>query len=169
MARKQNRKQHEILSLGSQKAIKIGVHESNQKRCKSCSDPLCVHSAAHMVLQGVPEVPKKSPGISKWRHQAPYMATPRSQKGPAAEGVALKKFAAPPQGEQGVIRATHLSLQNLKTQAGLPTAAGPSKLEPKMLHFHASISARFFSCKICKICEKLVQKGPSLEAKIHQN
>ena len=51
-----------------------------------------------------------------------------------------------PQGEPGVSEFSHHALQNLKTQAGLPTAAGPSKLEPKMLHFHASISARFFSC-----------------------
>ena len=43
-----------------------------------------------MDPQGAPEVLKWSPRMSKWRHQAPQMATPRNQKGPAAEGVALK-------------------------------------------------------------------------------
>ena len=43
---------------------------------------------------------------------------PRCHKGPAAEGVALKIFAAPPQGEPGVSRSTDHALQNLKTQAG---------------------------------------------------
>ena len=28
--------------------------------------------------------------MSKWKHRAPQMASPRSQKEPAAEGVALK-------------------------------------------------------------------------------
>ena len=31
-----------------------------------------------------------APRMSKRRHQGPQMAIPRSQKGPAAEGVALK-------------------------------------------------------------------------------
>ena len=43
-----------------------------------------------MAPKGAPEVPKWSPTMSKWRHQALQMATPRSQRGPAAEGVALK-------------------------------------------------------------------------------
>ena len=43
-----------------------------------------------MVLQGGPEVLTWSPEMSKWKHQAYQMATPRSQKGPAAEGVAVK-------------------------------------------------------------------------------
>ena len=33
---------------------------------------------------------KMVPRMPKWRHQAPQMATPRSQKGLTAEGVALK-------------------------------------------------------------------------------
>ena len=43
-----------------------------------------------MASLDAPDVPKWSPRISKWRHQAPQMATPSSQKGPAAEGVPLK-------------------------------------------------------------------------------
>ena len=42
-----------------------------------------------MALRGAPEVPKWSPRMPKWSHQALQMATPRSQKRPAAEGVAL--------------------------------------------------------------------------------
>ena len=33
---------------------------------------------------------KWSPRMSNWRHRAPQMATPRSQKWPAAEGATLK-------------------------------------------------------------------------------
>ena len=80
-----------------------------------------------------------------WIYLPPDPLAGRAFHEPCDEVVGFK-FAAPPQGEQGVIGIRHHALQNLTTQAGLPTAAGPSKLEPKMLHFHASISARFFSC-----------------------
>ena len=43
-----------------------------------------------MVPRDAPEVIKWSPGLPKWRHQAPQMETPRSQKGPAPKGVALE-------------------------------------------------------------------------------
>ncbi len=56
-----------------------------------------------MVLQGGPEVPKWSarvlPGAKmvpknvKMEAPSPQMATPRSQKRPAAEGVALKMIS----------------------------------------------------------------------------
>ena len=43
-----------------------------------------------MASRDVPEVAKWFPGVPEWRHQAPQMETPRSQKGPVAESVALK-------------------------------------------------------------------------------
>ena len=43
-----------------------------------------------MAPQGAPEVLKWSPRMSKWKHRDSQMATPRSQKRPLAEGVALK-------------------------------------------------------------------------------
>ena len=78
-----------------------------------------------MVLQGGPEVPKwlpevlprrqnghprcsrgakMAPRMSKRRHQASPMAIPRSQKGPAAEGVALKIFSGSEDFQQHVWR-----------------------------------------------------------------
>ena len=42
-----------------------------------------------MAPQGAPDGPEWDPIMPKWSHQAPQMATPRSQKEPAAEGVAL--------------------------------------------------------------------------------
>ena len=67
-----------------------------------------------------------------------------NDRGPAAEGVA-HKIRRTPAGEPGVSRLSHHALQNLKTQAGLPTAAGPSRLEPKMLHFSSLNFSRFFA------------------------
>ena len=49
--------------------------------------PRCQNSPQE---ENAPEVLKWSPRKLEWRHRAPQMATLRSQKGPAAEGVALK-------------------------------------------------------------------------------
>ena len=89
------------------------VQKSLQNRQKSCYLQLRVYPATPMVLQGGPEVPKwppkvfrkcqncfprwsrdakMAPRMSKRTHQGPQMATPRSSRGPAAEGVALKIF-----------------------------------------------------------------------------
>ena len=89
------------------------VQKSVQNRLKSCYLQLRVHPAAPMVLQGGPEVRKWPPKVlprckngsprcsrgakmaprrSKTMHQGPQMAIPQNTKGPAAEGVALKRF-----------------------------------------------------------------------------
>ena len=57
---------------------------------KSYSGPPCVHPAAPMVLQGAPEVPKWFSWVAKWKHQILEMATARSYKGSAVEGVAIE-------------------------------------------------------------------------------
>ena len=87
------------------------VPKSLPSQPKSCHLQLRVCAAAPIVPQGGPEVPKwlpkvlprcqncsprcsrgakKAPRMSKRRHQGPQMAIPRSQRWPAAEGVALK-------------------------------------------------------------------------------
>ena len=81
------------------------------------------------------------------------------------------RFAAPPQGKQGVSGSSHHALQNLHSLAGLPTAAGPSKLEPKMLYFsslnYASISARLFHANFAKMVSKRnpIRKPASVKIK----
>ena len=132
-----------------------------------------------MASQGAPEVPKwlprcsrdakVAPRMSKRKHQGPQMApngdpakpkrTEFKKRGGRRKRAQPLRFAAPLQGEPGVSRATHHALQNLKTQAGLPTAAGPSKLEPKMLHFHASIPACHFCMQNLQNLRKLTPKG----------
>ena len=78
------------------------VPKAFQNRPRSCDGQLLVHPAAPMVLQGGPEVPKWSPkmrprcqnGPPEFQNgdTKPPKDNPRSQKGPAAEGVALKIF-----------------------------------------------------------------------------
>ena len=51
-----------------------------------------------------------------------------------------------------MIGATHHSLQNLKTQAGLPTAAGPSQKSSKSHQFSSLNFSRFFCMQNLQIC-----------------
>ena len=51
-------------------------------------DPPAQFRGAKMASQGAPEVGKWFPGMSTWAQ----MADPRSQKGPAAEGVAREGY-----------------------------------------------------------------------------
>ena len=88
--------------LALKKLIYTGS-KTNPKSNKSCKLPSRVHPAAPTALQRGPEVPRCQngpPGCSrgekmvsqniKMEAPSPQMATPRSQKGPAAEGAALK-------------------------------------------------------------------------------
>ena len=93
---------------------------------------------------------RMAPRMSKRMHQGSPMAIPRSQKGPAAEGVALK-IRHTLQREQGVIGTTHHSGR----PSPLPPA--PPKSLSKTINFRASISARSFPCEICKNYENRPQ------------
>ena len=83
------------------------------------------------------------------RRQASNQEARNCQRG-RRQGRSLKIFAAPPQGEQGVIKLSH-DLQNLKSSAGLPTAAGPSQKSSKSHPFFApNFSMSFLDAKIAK-------------------
>ena len=107
------------------------------------------------------------PLMTKWRQQASQMATRGAQRGRRQKAWNLR-FAAPPQGEQGVIEATHHALQNLHSSAGLSTAAGPSQKSLKSYQFsRLTFSAFFFMQNLLKLSG--FQHGPLLEAQIRQN
>ena len=95
-----------------------------------------------MVPRGAPEVLKLSPRMSKWRHVAP-LTTPRSQKGPAAEGAALKRWMA---------NKSSLLLRNIretcdKTSCGsmLHFRRGSRSLERRLLWARQLLCVRFIS------------------------
>ena len=77
---------------------------------------------------------------------------PAAAKGAGGKGEALRFFAAPLQGEQGVIGATHHALQNLKTQADPALVRRPlQKVLQKSTIFEPQFQHDFFMQNVQKM------------------
>ena len=99
----------------------------------------------------------------KMEAPSPPNGNPEKPKGAGGRG--RSPFAAPPQGEQGVIGPTHHALQNLKTQAGLPTAAGPSQKSSKSHQFSSfNFSTLFFMQNLQKPTKWTPKEIPLLKS-----
>ena len=91
---------HDSENVKNDLETSLNKNES-QNHFKIDENPVPDHLVSMLLLpwssRGVPRCQNGRPGcsrgikmVSKWKHGAPQMTTPRSQKGPAAEGVALK-------------------------------------------------------------------------------